>query len=112
MERRQFVRKPLGGVRGFPVSLCLSSESLLHEGRTEEFELEANAVDISRGGLRLKLHILADLITLHPDHKVTVRLGGGEKVRSLTARVAHFDHEQGMIGLQFVKPLKSIEALA
>jgi hypothetical protein len=105
VERRQFERKSLGGGGALHVSLFLNAHSLVHEGRSEQFELEAQAVDISAGGLGLQLQFKADLLTLLPGHSITVRLSGKRQQITLPARVAHFEREQGTIGLEFGKPI-------
>lgn len=74
-------------------------------GRSEQFELEAQAIDISSGGLGLRLQFQADLLTLRPGHEVTVRLSGKLQDMTVPARVAHFEDEQGTMGLAFNKPL-------
>jgi hypothetical protein len=83
----------------------LNAQSLIHEGRSEQFELEAMAVDISAGGLGLRLQLKADLLTLLPGHNVTVRLSGKRQEITLPARVAHFEREQKTMGLAFGKPI-------
>lgn len=109
MERRQFERKYLGGGNTLHVSLFLKSESLIYAGRTEEFELEARAVDISSRGVGLELQFAADLVTLQPGHDLTVQIAGKKQDKMLPARVAHFEREQGRMGLEFIKPLPSLE---
>ena len=105
MERRQFERKFLEGDAALDVSLFLDAQSLVYEGRSEQFELEAQAVDISAGGVGLQLQFRADLLTLLPGHEVTVQLSGKHRQVTLPARVAHFEREQGTMGLAFDKPI-------
>ncbi len=109
MERRQFERKTLGGGHALHASLFLNAQSLIHEGRNEQFELEAQAVDISAGGVGLRLQFRADLLTLLPGHDVTVQLSGKRQQITVPARVAHFERDEGTIGLQFDKPLSEYE---
>ncbi len=105
MERRQFERKSLGGGDVLRVSLFLSAQSLVHEGRNEQFELKAQAVDISAGGVGLQLQFKADLLILRPGHEVTVQLSGKHREITLPAQITHFEQEQGTLGLAFHKPL-------
>ena len=109
MERRQFERKFLEGDAALRVSLFLNAQSLVHEGRSEQFELEAQAVDISAGGVGLQLQFKADLLTLLPGHDVTVQLSGRRQQITLPATVAHFEKEQGTMGLAFQKPIVEYE---
>lgn len=107
MERRQFKRQPIEGDEGLEVSICLDSYSLLREGQTEEFELRGQATDISLGGLGLRLHVVADLVTLHPNHQVMVRFRQDETERAVPARIAHFDETRAKLGVEFNSPLQS-----
>ncbi len=105
VEKRQFERKTLGGGNALHVSLFLNARSLVHEGRSDQFELEAQAVDISAGGVGLRLQFRADLLTLLPGHELTVQLTGKREQVTMPAKVAHFEQEQGTMGLSFSKPI-------
>lgn len=109
MEKRQFKRKALGGGNAPHVRLYLNAQSLVHEGQSEQFELEAQAVDISTGGVGLQLQFKADLLTLFPGHDVTVQLSGKRQQVTMPARVAHFELEKGRMGLAFSKPIAEID---
>lgn len=105
VEKRQFERKTLGGGNALHVSLFLNARSLVYEGRNDQFELEAQAVDISAGGVGLQLQFRADLLTLLPGHKVTVQLTGKREQVTMPATIAHFEQERGTMGLSFSKPI-------
>jgi hypothetical protein len=106
MERRQTGRRSIGMDQELRVSLFLDSYSLLHEGRNEEFELAGAATDISLMGLGMQLNVVTDLITLRPNREVKVRLSGRHRDEVLAARVAHFEKDEGTLGLQFYQPLQ------
>jgi len=111
VERRQFKRKSLGGGHRLRVSLFLNSHSLVYSGRSEEFEIEASAFNISSGGIGIKLEFKADFISLLPERDVMVRLSSNGKDLMLPARVAHFESEQKTLGLEFKEPLADLGAV-
>jgi hypothetical protein len=108
VERRQFKRKSLGDGNQLRVSLFLNSQSLVYEGKTEEFEIEASAFDVSRGGLGIQLQFPADFIGLLPKSRVMVRVHGKDRDMMLPARVAYFESEHGRIGVAFQKQLADL----
>jgi len=108
VERRQYKRKSLGQGRELRVSLFLNSKSLVYEGRTEDFEIEASAFDVSRGGLGIQLQFPADFIGFSPKNRVVVRVHKPGQDMSFPAQVAHFESKQGRIGLKFQNPLADL----
>jgi len=109
VDRRQYERKALEGEDTFGVSLFLSAQSLVHEGRNERFELAAKALDISAGGLKLRLTFKADLLTLRRGQELMVRMTGKQKL-SIPAHVAHYEHEKGTLGISFDEPLGAVNS--
>ena len=110
MERRQYKRKSLGEGQELRVSLFLNSKSLVYEGRTEDFEIEANAFDVSRGGLGIQLEFSADFIGFSPNNPVVVRVHKPGQDVLLPAQVSHFEPKRGRIGVQFHKPLADLSS--
>lgn len=109
MERRQHQRKPLEGNQALDVSLFLNAHSLVHEGRSEQFELAAQAFDISSGGLGLKLNFKADLMTLKRGQEITVSFHAKSRPMSVPARIAHYEQSDGTLGICFVQPLAAVD---
>lgn len=89
--------------------MSIHSQSLIHPGRTEEFVIDAEASDISLGGVGLRLSNLSDFINLYQDQPVHVSLWCDHQEESLSARVAHFEDGRGRLGLEFDAPLVSLE---
>ena len=108
MERRQYKRKSLGEGQELRVSLFLNSKSLVYEGRTEDFEIEANAFDVSRGGLGIQLEFSADFIGFSPKNAVVVRVHRPGEDLMLPANVSHFEPKRRRIGVQFQHPLTDL----
>lgn len=108
MERRQYKRKSLGEGQELRVSLFLNSKSLVYEGKSEDFEIEANAFDVSRGGLGIQLEFPAGFIGFSPNNHVVVRVHQPGQDVLLPARVSHFEPKQGRIGVKFQKPLSDL----
>lgn len=105
MERRQYERRVFTVNQRQGVSLLLPAQSLVFEGKSEEFEIPGDAIDISRGGISLKIHPGADLITLSRDHNVKVDLKSYGQTEAVSARIAHYHREAGTVGIEFNQPL-------
>lgn len=107
MEKRKFPRQD---VRGTPLKavLILSGGSLLNEECVSQVEIDAHAIDLSRGGMRVGLDFDAMWTTISPMHSVDLFLERDGRVISLKAKVVHVEESEHELGLEFLHPLESM----
>lgn len=107
MERRRFPRQD---VRGTPLKamLILSGGSLLNKDSVNQVEIDAHAIDLSLGGVRLSLDFDAMWTTISPQKDVELFLERDGKMTPVKAKVVHVETEERQLGLEFIHPLDNM----
>lgn len=88
--------------------LILSGGSLLNRNSISQVEIDAHAIDLSRGGVRLSLDFDALWATIAPERDVELYLEREGRMTPVHAKVVYVEREEHQLGLEFLKPLESM----
>lgn len=108
MEKRRFPRRSVSEESELSAKLILSGGSLLNTTSPRSIEIGARPIDLSQGGICLKLKLDVPWETLTPKKQVYLVINSGASGWLLTATVIHHEKDHRTIGLQFAEPLQSL----